>query len=207
MDVDDDEPVDAVDPTWLEAALDHLSRPVYPLTSRWGLSIADLLGTRWEVPRGAGKLLRLLDRAGAIRLSPEGVGIDHQDVAWDDLEEIRLVSLFDLLRGDGVGRSADALTRFLPPVPGRRWVLRRVAGLVAALAVRFSSVDRAGWPLVPGELVHRAPFGRTKETDGTLIAALLWSAVPEALHVLEATARDRGIPVTRPAVAVNPPER
>lgn len=143
--------------------------------------------------------LRLLNRVGGVRLSPAGVGIDHRDIAWRELEEVRLVSLFDLLRGGGVEHGADALARFLPPVPGRRWLLRRVARILAALAVRFSSADQAGWPLVPGELVHRGRLGRTKETHGGLVSALLWSAVPDAVDVLEETARARGITVTRPA--------
>lgn len=192
---DDPEPLNqrAVD-----ELLARVTPPTFPLTRDWGLSIADLVAVRWAVPSRVRRLLRLLNRFGAVRLSPEGVGVDGTDVAWDALIEIRRVSLFEIAHGDAIEASVDQLAVFLPPLPGRRWLLRRVARLVAALALRFASAEEADWPSVPVVLVHRTRLGRAKETSGGLIAALLWAAVPEATRVLEQVADERGVPVVGP---------
>ena len=140
-DVDADEPIEALDASAIEELLERISRPEFPLTRPWGLSIGDLLRARWELPSPVERLVRGLNRVGAIRLSPTGVGLDHADVTWSDLEH---------------------------------------------------------WPQVPGVLVHRARFGRAKESEGGLIAALLWAAVPEAITVLEQAAAAHGVPILRP---------
>lgn len=182
----------------LAQLLAKLTPPTYPVTQPWGLSAADLITQRWPVPSPLRRALRMLDRFGAVRLTPEGMALDGKSVDWDDLLEIRLCSLHDALREEAVAQTVEQLAVFFPPVPGRKWVLRRMAALVVALASRFVPESADDSPLIPLQLVRRGMLGRTVAVEGGLIAAALLAAVPQTTEVLLHTAQVRGIPVLRP---------
>jgi len=182
----------------LQAALERIAGPERPLVAPWGVSVGDLVARAWDVPRPAKALLRQLNRFGAVRLSPDGVGMDDDDVAWDRLVEVHLASLIKVLQEDAVERELVRLGRFLPPVPGRTWLLRRVSRVVSALVTRFTPRTERESPLVPFELVRRGRAGRLSTVGGGVVSALLWAAVPEASAVLVAECEERGVLVTRP---------
>lgn len=181
----------------LSRLVDGLARPEYPLRAEWALSLSELLVQRWPVPAPLQKVLRLLDRFGALRLSPRGVGIDGTDIAWDDLAEVHLGSMLTVLAEDATAREADRLKVYLPPVPGRGWLVRRVALLLGGLAWRWMSRHHED-VLVPVSFVRRSRLGVQRTTTTGVFAALVLGVVPETTDVLLRTAQSHRIPVRGP---------
>ncbi|WP_405012825.1 hypothetical protein [Kitasatospora sp. NBC_01539] len=185
---------------WVRRALASLPPPEAPAAVEWEVSIAALIGRHPRVPGPAVRLLHLLDGFGQVAVGPERVGFDGDDVAWEKVQELRLHSTLDLLPDVVVGKEVDRIREYLPPVPGRRWVVTRAAeGLVTLVLAAVEAAEREDL-LLPCEIVHRGLLGRPKQLNGGLFAAAVLALLPAASESLIATAKARGIPV----VAVDP---
>ena len=71
----------------LRSRLTTLAPPHIPLTVPWEFSIASMAASA-GAPKMVTRSLGLLDRFGAVRLTPDAVGFDSDDVSWDSITEI-----------------------------------------------------------------------------------------------------------------------
>ncbi|MEW1906938.1 hypothetical protein AB0442_00570 [Kitasatospora sp. NPDC085895] len=166
---------------WVRRALATLPPPEAPATDDWEVSIAALIGRHPRVPGPAVWLLHQLDGLGQVAFGPEKVGFDGEDVPWAKVQELRLHSTLDLLPDVVLDKEVDRIREFLPPVPGRKWVVARAAGREERL--------------LPCEIVHRGLLGRPRQLGGGLFAATALAALPAAADGLVATAKAHGVPV------------
>lgn len=180
---------------WARRALAALPPPPVPVTEPWEVSVAALIGRHPRVPGPAVRLLHLLDGLGQVAVGPDRVGFDGEDTAWEKVQEIRLHSTRDLLPDVVVEKEVDRIREFLPPVPGRKWVVTRaVEGLLTLVLAAAEAAERED-RLLPCEIVHRGLLGRPKQLGGGLFAAAVLASVPAASASILATAKARGIPV------------
>lgn len=190
----DEEPAEE-ERRWATATLDAIPLPG---SRPWKLSIGGLLSRHPKVPRGAGRVLGLLDRFGAIEFGPEKVGFDGEDVRWEKVIEIRTRTLDDLLLGPVSESVVDRVRDRLPPVPGRRWAVRQAVQTVTALVLAARQdllegrVDRTP---IPCEIVYLGRLGGVKHMEAGLFAALCMDRRPEIGAALQAAARRRHVAV------------
>jgi hypothetical protein len=90
-----------------------------------------------------------------------------------------------------IDRESDRVREILPPIPGRRWIVGKVADgamtvLTAIAPHREQSVDSV--PLLPCVIVYRNVFGRRSSHSAGLFAATVVALVPEACDSLLAMA-------------------
>lgn len=188
---------------WTRAVVETYPQPVLPLEQDWEISISALVSKAPKVPTVAVKLLRLLNRFGAVRLGAEHIGFDGEQIAWSRVTEVRTHRLSELLTDSLVESEIKRLAALLPPVPGRKWVVKRVGELVLALATLGSSLaGRSGEkdgtdddPRIAAEIVHRGRIRQGLQHQAGLTSALLLSVMPEANRAIVALAEERDIPV------------
>ncbi|WP_030276130.1 hypothetical protein [Streptomyces sp. NRRL B-24484] len=183
---------------WVRRALATLPPPEAPATEEWEVSIAALIGRHPRVPGPAVRLLHQLDGLGQVAFGPEKVGFDGEDVPWTKVQELRLHSTLDLLPDVVLDKEVDRIREFLPPVPGRKWVVARAAeGLLTLVMAAAEAAEAAGREerLLPCEIVHRGLLGRPRQLGGGLFAATALAALPVAADSLVATAKSHGVPV------------
>jgi hypothetical protein len=192
---DDPELDDPVQRARWSAALARLSPPECPVTGPWSLSAVDALEARFAVPRPARKALRQLDRVGAVRLSPVAVGLDNDEVPWARVTAIRTAPAVDVLTLRAIEREADRLRSLLPPVPGRKWVVNRVVGLLTGTLEQYRA-DHADGPRIVVSISHKGRLARTRSLEPGAVSAMLLAGVPGANDCLLRMASDRGIRVT-----------
>ncbi|WP_371497674.1 hypothetical protein OG871_17150 [Kitasatospora sp. NBC_00374] len=186
---------------WARRALAAVPPPQAPAVEPWEVSIAALIGSHPKVPSPAVRLLHLLDDLGQVVIGPETVGFDGSEVAWDKVLELRLHSTADLLPDVVVDKEVDRILDLLPPVPGRKWVVTRLAeGLLTLVQAAIEAAEREDRGL-PCELVHKNLLGRPKQLSGGLFAAAALAAAPQAAESLIATAKAHGVPVVEVAPA------
>lgn len=199
------------DDEWLRWALVTYPQPEYPLDEDWSVSIAALLAKIPKFPRFAVRLLGLLDRFGAIHIGTQRIGFDGSELDWDRVTEIRLHNPADLLTEHVLEEELKRLLWIVPPVPGRRWLLRRVGRIVLTmyLIVEGGTQELLGAkasdegaedasdglpPGVPAEIVYRRRLlGETSHEAG-LVSVLLLALMPQTKVVLHQIAQERGIP-------------
>ncbi|SEK32916.1 hypothetical protein [Streptacidiphilus jiangxiensis] len=195
---------------WVYKALTSIAPPSVPANDPWVLSIGALLGRHPRTPQLAHKALGLLDGFGAVHLGPDAVGFDGDEIAWEKVVEVRTRNAFEVMTTQALEQEVDRIRQFLPPVPGRKWLVMRAAEALATVmlaALEAGSVDR---PLdlveVPVEIVHKGMLGRQRVLLGGLFAVSGLVVVAPAADSLVATARQHGVPVTtgRPLAAVKP---
>ncbi|WP_460363415.1 hypothetical protein [Actinocorallia lasiicapitis] len=160
----------------------------------WKLSLGGILGRHPKTPGVVRKLLGLLDDFGAVEIGPDEVGFDGDTVNWDRVLEIRRHSTADLLPDVVIDREVDRIRDFLPPVPGRKWVVGKATELLLTF-VMAARGDGGGDSVIPCEIVYRNRLGRTSEKSAGLFAASILAALPAASETLMATAHERGIPI------------
>jgi hypothetical protein len=180
--------------------LASVPRPTEPLTGPWSVSIATLVGSHPKVPSIiARRLLRRMDKFGRISLGPAGVGFDDKTIRWNRILEIRAYPAANYIPPSVViDRESDRFRELLPPIPGRRWIVGKVAfGAVTVLTALFRRPQQfmGTVPLLPCEIVYRNVFGRRSRLSAGLFAATILTAIPEARNSLLAMAADRGIPL------------
>jgi hypothetical protein len=169
--------------------LDRIPRPDVPLTRPWEVSLGQLLP---GMPGFVGTWLRrLLNRAGHLRLDPDGLTTNGTHVRWRDIREVRLRAAREVITEDAVGRFADRFLRLLPWfrfVPGLGRMLKRpltgAVEAVAGAAQRACGRDSNAW--VPSEIVHGGALGTRKRLRLGLFAQLVLVLVPEAGHGIAA---------------------
>jgi hypothetical protein len=181
---------------WARRALETHPKPGVPLTAEWEVSLAGLVGRLPHVPGPAVRLLHLLDGLGQVAVGPEELGFDGESVAWGKVLEIRCHSTVDLLPDVVVEREVDRIREFLPPVPGRKWLVTRAAEALLTVALAATAAAERQERSLPCEIVAKNLIGRPKQLAGGLFAASALTLIPEAGEALLAAARERGIPVT-----------
>ncbi|KDN84311.1 hypothetical protein KCH_41020 [Kitasatospora cheerisanensis KCTC 2395] len=181
---------------WVRRAVENHPKPEDPLTAPWEISLAGLIGRLPHVPGPAVRLLHLLDGLGQVAVGPDEVGFDGEAVAWGKVLEIRCHSTVDLLPDVVVEREVDRIREFLPPVPGRKWLVTKAAEGLLTLALAATAAAEREERSLPCELVVKNLIGRPKSVAGGLFAASALTLVPAAGDSILAEARRRGIPVT-----------
>lgn len=193
---------------WVTRVVDLYPRPQHPVAEEWDASVQGLVRRVPYVPRIATAPLGLLDRFGAVTVGPQRVGLDGTDVDWTDVVEVRTEPAWTHLSAEALEANLAQYVGFLPPVPGRSWVLGKLSELLLSLYLAVLPMDD---DLVPGTdrrdpardlllarpvtgLVHRRRFGQGEVRAGTA-SVLLQLALPESTDVLLRTAADRGVPV------------
>lgn len=180
-------------------------------TEPWEVAVGDLIRKTGKVPAFANKALRLFDRFGAVHIGPEEIGFDDDTVRWDKVVELRTHRVSNLLTGKALEREVERIRGYLPPVPGRKWVVNKVANLTLDLTlavwgdlakdvadtvdgVNADDGEPAGGHVV-SEIVHKGALRRTKELRGGLFAAAVMVGNRDVSTCLRQAAAMRGIPV------------
>jgi hypothetical protein len=173
-------------------------RPSEQLTKPWKLSLATLFSSHPRVPSIAGRLLRRFDKFGSVMIGPKRVGFDEKKIPWNRVIEIRVHTATNLVPPVVLAREADRVRELLPPIPGRRWLVRKVARALHTVVMAFATPPR--WTertavMLPCEIVYRTVLGRRASRSAGLFAALVLAAIPEASQSLLTMAQARRIPV------------
>ncbi|MGY4644244.1 hypothetical protein [Cellulomonas sp. URHB0016] len=192
---------------WVAKAIRAYPRPAYPLEREWNVSVQGLLRLVPRLPRIATAPLGLLDRFGAVTVGPERVGLDGKDVDWNRVVEVRTEPAWTLLSAEMLELDLSGIITLIPPVPGRRWVLRRISELMftlylAALPPLDDDRDATGgdgpgltvFAPVVSTVVYRRMLGHG-EARASAMSALLQVALPGTADTIVATARAHGVPV------------
>jgi hypothetical protein len=162
------------------------------------LSIASLVGNHPKVPSIAARLLHRLDQFGRVMIGPGRVGFDDKSVRWNKVIEIRTYATTDLVPSVVVDREIDRIREMFPPIPGRKWMVTKVANGLVVLTIAVvgrppSQVDSL--PTLPCEILYKNMLGRRATLSAGLFAAIILATIPEASDSLITTARTRSIPV------------
>jgi hypothetical protein len=178
-------------------------RPEVPVQSEWNAGLGHLVRATPGFPDGLSRFLGPLDKVAEVRLTPDLIAFDGRDVPWQDVAEVRLAPVADLLSAALLDKELDRLAGVLPPVPGRKWAVRRITELVTGLVVAaIESVTPAldaGEPLVvTSSVVARGRLGRRRELAPGLFAAVLCTMIPEVTAAVRDAADRHGVPVIAP---------
>jgi hypothetical protein len=179
----------------------------------WEVSIAEMVRRTGKVPKLATKALGLFDRFGSVRITPDEIGFDGEEIPWDKVVELRTHEVSNLLTGRALEREVDRIRGYLPPIPGRKWVVNKVVGLTLNLVLAVSGdyakqvadhvdgINSDGEGVDPesdrvvAEIVYKARFGRKKEVQGGLFAAAVMTGNRDVSKAMREGAGMRGIPV------------
>lgn len=201
----------------IDIPLDKLIPPPDPTSSEpWEVSIAELVRKTRKVPKLAVKPLDLLDRFGSVRITPDEIGFDNDNVEWGKVVELRTHLISNLLTGKALENEVDRIRNYLPPIPGRKWVVNKVVNLMLDLTLALSGDDLAqkvasgidsfgvdsddpNAGRVVAEIVYKGRFGRTKDVQCGLFAAAVLAAQRGVTDALCQGAGMRGIPVVASA--------
>ena len=164
-----------------------------PMEEEWELSIGWLLNQYRDIPALASKGLGMLDRFGALRLSPTQLGIENHDIDWSKISAIHTRQLSEVITTSALEREAERFKAFLPPlIPGRGWLVERVTSVVGEVAK--SALDRSEREglrrRVVSEVEYRGGFGRSKTIEpGIAVISFLGSIAGLNDAVLEMATR------------------
>jgi hypothetical protein len=197
-----DEPPEHADPSEVGELVEQIQRliasrrpPDGPVTQPWSLSVGDVFAEHPKVPKKVRGLVRRLDRFGGLRVTPEEIAFDGDDVPWAKVTEVRTRHLVDYVFADAVQRQVESIP--LPWFPGRRRLLDAFgqAMLTATIVTVKSQMEHLDLGLrIPAELAYRGALGRRKEVGAGVLAAVVL-ADPAVNQAVVATARARGVPV------------
>ena len=180
-----------------------MPRPEVPLQSEWNAGLGHLVRATPGFPDRLSRLLGPLDKVAEVRLTPDLIGFDGQEAPWRDVAEVRLAPVADLLSAALLDRELERLVGVLPPVPGRKWAVRRITELITGLAVAavesVMPAPGAGQPLlVTSSVVARGRLGRQRQLAPGLFAAALCATIPEVTDAVRDAADRHGVPVIAP---------
>lgn len=171
-----------------------LAPPMEPLTEPWEVSTGGLIRRLYDVPAVASKVLRQLDRFGAVRIAPTLVGFDNKDVPWVKIRSVQTRPLRDTLTETALDREVERLRKLLPPVPGRKWVLERAAAALGELS--RAALDRTAAESVNRSVVasieYSGGLGRKATMSAGLIVSAVLGLVPDANRILMDMAEQHG---------------
>ncbi|MGQ0840793.1 hypothetical protein [Actinokineospora sp.] len=179
---------------WVLARLEQVSRPQSPVQQPWGVSLGELLPAAPRVPAVLlGFTRRTLDRFGGLRLAPDGIGINGQQVDWATIEEIRVRNTLDVLLEASSQRLADRIAGLVPWfVPARGYltslVVESVFGLVAQVAHRAMAPQPRIPALIPYQIVYKGRFGGRHRVELGIFALLVVTLLPEVNQSIATTA-------------------
>ncbi len=168
--------------------------PTIPIVEPWSISIATLIGSAYKVPSIASKALAQLDRVGALRLTSEAITFDTDDVEWNKLSTVRCRPAGEVLADSAVRREIDSVRKVLPPIPGRKWVVNRLADGVSQVAT--IALERVGGlnsrRAIATELEYRGGLGRRRSTESGVVVSALLAVVPDLNDVVLRMAQQHG---------------
>ena len=178
--------------------LSAVPRPSGLLTNTWEVSIATLVGSHPRVPSITGRLLHRFDKFGSVIIGPKRVGFDEKTIPWSRVIEIRVHTTTNLIPPVVLTREADRMRELLPPIPGRRWIVRNLADAMLTVAMAF--IQRPQWTeqtaaVIPCEIVYRTVLGRRGSLSAGVFAAVVLAAIPEASQSLLTMAQAHLIPI------------
>jgi hypothetical protein len=182
-------------------SLENISLPSVPPEEAWSLSLASLIASNRDIPAVALKLLGMLDRFGSVRVSADEVGFDADDVKWSQVTLLRTASVFDVLTDVAIQREVERLRMLLPPVPGRKWLIRRALQWFQVLLRRATGLDgdsTASTEIV-AEILYKGRLGGQKELRVGVVSAAILAALPQVNASIAETARMQGVQVGAPA--------
>lgn len=160
-----------------------------------GVLISSLLNQRIALHRGVQGGLNLLDRFGAVNLSPDAVGIDSDEARWKRVVGFQLVDVREVFLSTAIDREIDKLRGALPPVPGRGWLVDQFSDLVRSCASRVFGATEASdqQRQIVSTIHYRGRMGRRKELRPGIAAATILTLVPEASDCIIQMMQFRGI--------------
>jgi hypothetical protein len=179
--------------------------PRLPLCDAWGIGLGSVLSTHPGLPENLRGIVGQLDRLGRLEISPTAIGFDGESARWEKVEEVRFASVMDVITSRALEHEAERLTSLLPPVPGRKWLVRQALGVLVALCVAIAGpeyddvmVDGESGDAfalgVPVSVSYRGVVRRKELTPG-VFATLVAAATPSVSEAIAAVARERGITV------------
>jgi hypothetical protein len=179
----------------LTAAMDRyisdLPMPQTPVVAPWAFSIREIMLATGNVPSPLRGTLSFFDRFGSVKLSPEHVGFDGEEIAWSSVTSIRAASLFDAITAMAVQREAERLRHLLPAIPGRKWLILGGLNVLRSLLRRViwsESLEQSSARVVT-EIVYRSHFKSNRRQNPGLAAVLILAAFPAVGQSLITTAR------------------
>ncbi|GAB3234574.1 hypothetical protein GCM10027447_31840 [Glycomyces halotolerans] len=182
----------------LETLLERLPVPEPPVSSPWRLSLSTVITAGEDPPKGAGLLLRQLDRLGAIDIGPEEVGFDEATAKWPKVRAIRTRTLDGMIEKLSSESIVDTVSNFLPPVPGRAWACEKASSVLFtlwALAAELAIEDpEAGRRQFVCEIEYQG-WVRTKEAQLGFFTGPCMALAPAVDDLFRAEAAARGIAV------------
>lgn len=198
----DDEPEEHADSSEVRELVEMFQRllesrrpPAGPVPERWSFGLGDVFAEHPKVPKRLRGLVRRLDRFGGIVLTPQEITFDGEDVPWDKVTEVRTRHMVDYLLGDAVQQQVENIP--MPWFPGRKRLLDAFgkALLTVTIATAKDQLERFELDLrVPAEIEYKGAFGRRKELNAGVLAAVVL-ADPAVNSSVIATAQARGVPV------------
>lgn len=202
------------DDGWVGRILAALPRPSSPVVDDWEVSLAALVARVPKMPRVVTKPLGLFDRVGAVHIGRDEVGFNGDEISWDRIVEIRTQEIVLVAAGEALEAEVAQYLKFLPPVPGKDWLVRKVGELMFTLWVTVTdgydeeSIKAAVEPIsstdpdpdslrsrVVSDIVFRRRTLGTGEKSPGLVSMVIAAAVPESTLTIVQEAIRRGIPV------------
>lgn len=180
--------------------------PAVPLTEKHEVGLVALLdrfselteNTLADDPRGR----RVLDLVGdrlSIAVGPDGITVRglllRKHTPWKRVQGVSIQGRYDLIRSDGIAKLLEGIQAPLP-VPGLRWLLRRVTrGIAMWLEKHLMTVEKIGGAreTAGNVLIGIKRWGRDIEFTGVLLQMAFMA--PGLAEAVEQEARLRGVPV------------
>ena len=183
----------------IQSRLAALPMPAAPAVEPWEVSAASLVTSSGNgmAAAAASRALRLLNRFGRVAVSPQGVGLDDEDVPWVEVRELRSGYVRDVMTRSAFDREIQRLQKLLPPMPGRSWVVGRIADVLRTLLDRALPTTEGGRVVVTG-LTYTGRRGETKTVDGGFASILLLAVLPAVDRSIRETAALFNVPATGP---------
>lgn len=177
-----------------EAVLGPVRPDPGPAGRRWGVGVGEVAASLPNLPGLVRRVARHLNQFGSVVVSPDGIEIDGDEVDWSNVTEIRARRLVGYLATDAITKQVNRLPvwRF----PGRGMVLNGLsqAALTAVALVVDLQLDSGVFTVyIPAE-VHSRGLWRPRQMSPGIPAALVL-ADPAVRDLVEATAREHGVPV------------
>jgi hypothetical protein len=184
----------------------HIEGPRLPLLESWDIGLGQILSGHPGLPENLRGAVGHLDRLGRLRISPDAISFDGDQVRWERVDEIRFGPVLDVITSAALQHEARRLTSLLPPVPGRKWLVQQALGSLVALCLAAAGpvIDDPGTdgepddgaaPGIPVSVTYRG-LARRKELTPGVFAALVAASTPSISEAIAAIARERGIRVT-----------
>ena len=177
--------------------------PELPLRETWSVGIGQVLSGHPQLPAKLRGLALSLDRLGHLQISPDAIGFDGEEVPWKKIKGITFGPAMDVVTSRSLQHEVGRLTRRLPPVPGRDWLVRRAVEFLVALCYAAAGKDDADANAPGADAAIGVPMSityggalRSRDLAPGVFAALVAASVPAVSEAIASTARERGITMT-----------